>query len=84
MVQGKPIPEVVQWIIIRMGATMSNVDISMYTEVSERKVRDILTYFKKTGGVNVPKRLKPQLHRSLCDYDVQVRRSMLSITIIFH
>ena len=55
-----------------MSATMSHQDIAMYIDISERKVRHILSHFKKTGEVKASPRLKPQLHHSLCDYDVEV------------
>jgi hypothetical protein len=73
MVQGQFVPEAVQWIVVRMGATMTRQDIAMYTDISVRKVSDILSHFNKTGEVKGSKGLKPQLHRSLCDYDIQVR-----------
>ena len=74
MANGKTIPEVVHWIIIRLSTTMLAEDIAMYTDVSLRSVQRILSYFTRTGGVNFPNRLtqKPQLHRTLCDYDIQV------------
>ena len=74
MGRGKAIPELVHWIIIRLGTTMSEDDIAMYTDVSVRSVRRILTYFKHTGQVNVPEKQisGPQLHKTLCDFDVQV------------
>jgi hypothetical protein len=41
-------------------------------------------YFKQNGGVNVPNpsTRKPQLHRTLCDYDIQVYETYL-ITLLF-
>jgi len=57
MAQGKAIPEVVHWIIIRLNIVMNAEEISMYTDVSPRKVKEILSYFKRTGEVNVSKRL---------------------------
>lgn len=51
---------------------MSYGDISMYTEVGEHKVREIITCFQQTDKVNVLKHLKPQLYCALCDYDIQV------------
>jgi transposase len=77
MTQGKAIPKVVHWIIIRLSTTVSTEDIAMYTDVSLRSVKKILSHFKQTGDVNVPKRLKPQLHRALCDYDIQVCKVLL-------
>jgi hypothetical protein len=72
MVQGQFVSEAFQWIIVHMGATMAPQDIAMYTDVSMHKVRDILSHFNKTGEVKGSKGSKPQLHCSLCDYDIQV------------
>ena len=74
MAHGKTIPEAVHWIIIRLSITMKAEDIAMYTDVSLCTVQRILLYFKQNGGVNVPNAStrKPQLHRTLCDYDIQV------------
>ena len=72
MAQGKVIPKVVHWIIIHLSTTMLAEDIAMYADVSLRSVKKILLYFKQTGDINVPKWLKPQLHHTLCDYDIQV------------
>jgi hypothetical protein len=72
MVAGKPIPEEVHWIVIRLSISMEPKEISMYTDLGLCSVRKILAHFRKTGDVNVPKRLRPQIHRSLCDYDIQV------------
>jgi transcription initiation factor IIE alpha subunit len=72
MGRGKAIPEAVHWIIIRLGTAMSDDDIAMYTDVSVRSVRRILVYFRRTGQVNLPqKTAAPQLHKALCDYDIQ-------------
>ena len=51
---------------------MSTDEISGYTDLSDRKVWDILAHFKETGDVNVPKREWPTLHKSLQDEDIQV------------
>jgi hypothetical protein len=45
MVQGSPVPKVVQWIVVRMGPLLSTQDIANYTDLSERKVRHILMHF---------------------------------------
>jgi hypothetical protein len=82
MVQGKPVPESTHWIIIRLSSTMSHEDVAMYTDVSVRKVKEIITYFKRTGDIDVPKRLRPQLHRALCDYDVQVSHNILFYSLV--
>jgi carbonic anhydrase len=51
MLQGKAITEEVQWIVVRMAAMMSEKEISMYTQISTRKVRAIVSYFKSHGDV---------------------------------
>ena len=72
MPHGKPVSEEVQWIIVQLGTVMSPQDIAMYTDLSKRKVRDTLTHFKTNGDVNIPKRQRPTLHRSLQDESIQV------------
>ena len=69
---GKPIPEEIQWIIVRLSAAMSREDIAMYTGVSQRKVNDVMSTFNKDGTVKVYTRQKPHTYSSLCDDDVQV------------
>ena len=54
MPQGKAVAEAIQWIIIRLSAILSPVDIATYTDISERKVRDILRYFDQSGDVKIP------------------------------
>ena len=72
MPQGKPVSEDIQWVIIRLGADHSPEDVSMYTNISERKVRAILTHHKKTGEVIIPNHEKPSLYRKLQEEDLQV------------
>jgi hypothetical protein len=72
MVQGQAVPESIQWIIIRLGALMESYEISGITDISDRKVRDILSHFKKTGSVKVSKREKATIHNALQDEDIQV------------
>ena len=72
MPQGKPISEDIQWIIIRLGADLSPKDVSMYKNVSERKVHAILAHHKKTGEVITPKCENPTLYRKLQEEDLQV------------
>jgi len=74
MPQGKPVSEDVQWIVVRLGTAMSADDIAMYADLSERKVKDILAHFKQTGEVKLEgsKRSRPKLHRTLCDYEIEV------------
>lgn len=71
MPQGQAIPEPVHWIIIRLSTSMSLEDIAMYTDVSLRKVKEIISHFKKTGDVNIPKRLRPWIHQKLSDDDIE-------------
>ena len=72
MGRGKAIPDAVRWIIIRLSTTMTGDDISMYTDVSTRSVRKIIAHFKQTGDVERPQQMNPRLHKSLCDYDIEV------------
>jgi DNA-binding transcriptional regulator LsrR (DeoR family) len=67
----KPIFEEVQWIILRLSTAMSREDIAMYTDVSERKINDVLSTFNKEGTVKVYTRPKRSTY-SLCDDDIQV------------
>ena len=61
MPQGKPICEDVQWIVICLGVGLSSEDVAMYTNISEHKVKAILACHKRTGGVDIPKRLRVNL-----------------------
>lgn len=72
MPQGKAVTEAIQWIVIHLSAILSPVDIAAYTDISERKVRDILSYFDRNGDVKVPMRERARLQRSLRDEDIQV------------
>lgn len=72
MVAGKAIPESVQWIIIRLSTIMAVDDIATYTDVGTRSVKRILAHFRQTGDVDIAKRAGLHLHRTLCDYDIQV------------
>ena len=78
MPQGKAISEAIQWIIVRLNMAMSTEEIAMYTDLSERKVRDIIAHFQKTGDVNIPKCQKPTLHWSLQDDSIQVQFTVYS------
>ena len=51
---------------------MPSHEISGYTDISVRKIRDILAHFNNTGGVKGSKREKPTVHNSLQDEDIQV------------
>ena len=78
---GKAISEEVQWIIIRLSTAMSREDIAMYTDVSLRKVNDVLSTFNKEGTVKVYTRQKPDTYTSLCDEDVQVSSCSFALNI---
>ena len=82
MPQGKPICEDVQWIIICLSAELSSEDISMYTNISECKVKAILAHHKRTGGVDIPKHLRPSLYRKLQDEDIRVCIWLFSLPIL--
>lgn len=47
----KPIPEEVQWIIVRLSADMSQEDVAMYTDVSQGQVNEVMATFMKYGTV---------------------------------
>lgn len=70
--RGQPVSEDIQWTIIRLSATMPSHEISGYTDISDRKIRDILSHFKKTGDIKSSKRGTPTLHKSLQEEDIQV------------
>jgi hypothetical protein len=72
MTRGQPVSEAIQWTIIRLSAIMPSHEISGYTDTSERKVRDILSHFKKTGDIKSSKRGTPTVHKSLQEEDIQV------------
>ena len=72
MPQGKAVIEAIQWIVVRLSGFMSPVDIAAYTDLSECKVRDILSYFNQNGDVRVPTRECARIQTSLRDEDIQV------------
>ena len=72
MTQGHPVSEAIQWTIIRLSIATPSHEISGYTDISDRKVRDILAHFKKTGDIKSSKRETPTLHKSLQEEDIQV------------
>ena len=72
MPQGKAVIEDVQWIVIQLSATMPPEDIAAYTNLSECKVRGIISHFNRTGDVKVPTCERPRLQRSLRDEDIKV------------
>ena len=67
MPQGQIVSEPIQWIIVQLRTAMTSHDITMFTDLSELKVCEILAYFNTTGSVKVPKCQKHTLHRSLGD-----------------
>ena len=81
MPQDKPISEDVQWIVIRLGAEFSSEDISMYTNISDHKVRAILAHHKRTGGVDIPKCSRPDLYQKLQDEDIRVCLYLFSLLL---
>jgi uncharacterized protein involved in tolerance to divalent cations len=72
MPQGKAVSEEVQWIVVWMAAMISEEEISMYTQISKRKVRQIVSYFKSHGDVRTPARTRTKVHRSLSDDHINV------------
>jgi hypothetical protein len=72
MTRGRPVSDDIQWTIIRLSAIMPSHEISGYTDTSERKIRDILAHFKKTGDIKTSKREMPTIHKSLQEEDIQV------------
>jgi hypothetical protein len=72
MARGQAVTESIQWIIIRLSAIMPSHEISGFTDISDRKIRDILAHFKKTGDIKVSKREQATLHNALQDEDIQV------------
>ena len=72
MAKGKAVPESIRWIVVRLSTTMTEDEISMYTDIGVRTVRKILAHFKQTGNVGELQKMRLQLHRSLCVFDIQV------------
>lgn len=72
MARGHPVSDSIQWTIICLSVTMPSHEISGYTDTSDRKIRDILAHFKKTGGIKSSKREMPTIHKSLQDEDIKV------------
>lgn len=72
MTRGQAVSEPIQWTIIRLSTAMASREISEFTDISYRKICDILAHFRKTGGINIPKCERPTLHKSLQDEDIQV------------
>ena len=72
MARGKAVSEAIQWTVICLSATMPSHETSGYTDISDRKIRDIIAYFRTTGGIKCSKREQPTIHKSLQDEDIQV------------
>ena len=73
MGQGKAILEVVQWIVVRLSATMPIEDVCMYSDISKRSVEKIMAHFRRTGDIIKPaERSKDNPGNALCDHDVEV------------
>ena len=82
MTRGQAVPEAIQWTIIRLSATMPSHEISGYTDISVRKIHDILAHFNNTGGVKGSKREKPTIHNSLQDEDIQYNLILNHLVIL--
>ena len=72
MTRGRPVCEAIQWTIIRLSVIMPSHEISGYTDISDRKVRDIIAHFQKTGGIKLAKCETPTIYKSLQEEDIQV------------
>ena len=77
MAKGKAIAEAVRWIIIRLSTTMTEEEISMYTDIGVRSIQRILAHFRQNGGIDTPKLRGPRLHKSITDYDIEVQYHLL-------
>lgn len=77
MVKGKKISSDIQRIIVRLSALLSEEDISIYTGVSRRAVKQILQHFEETGTIPDEEKERRRRSRVLCDEDVNV--SMLHL-----
>ena len=84
MVSGKPISEEVQWIIIHLSSIMSREDIAVYTDVSLRKVNDVLSTFNKEGTVKVYSSQKQNTNSSLSEEDIYVGSCFLCTQRFFN
>ena len=70
---GKPIPECVQWIVVRLSTCLSVEEICMYADISKSSVDRILAHFRRTGTVPVhASRSQHRFRKALCDKDVEV------------
>ncbi|KAH9955783.1 hypothetical protein BJV74DRAFT_800175 [Russula compacta] len=67
MPQGKAVSEEVQWVVVHMAATMSVEDITMYTQISPRKVHGIISHFNTHCTVCTPACAHTKVHHALSD-----------------
>ncbi|KAH9954725.1 hypothetical protein BJV74DRAFT_800231 [Russula compacta] len=67
MPQGKVVLEEVQWVVVCMAATMSVEDITMYTQISPRKVHGIISHFNTHCTVCTPAHAHAKVHHALSD-----------------
>ncbi|KAH9994573.1 hypothetical protein BJV74DRAFT_795399 [Russula compacta] len=65
--QSKAVLEEVQWVVVCMAATMSMEDIAMYTQISPRNVRGIISHFNTHCTVCTPACARAKVHRTLSD-----------------
>jgi hypothetical protein len=56
MAQGQAVSKAIQWTVIHLSATMPSHKISGYTDISDRKISDIIAYFRTTGDIKSSKR----------------------------
>ena len=77
MAKGRKFSPNVQWIAVQLSALLSKDNISIYTGISLRMVKQILAHFEETG--TIPDEEKEWQRRSqvLCDEDVNVRHNLL-------
>jgi hypothetical protein len=74
MARGKPIPEAMRWVVIRLSTTMTVEEIATYTDLGQRSIARILDNFKKTGEVKAAEQVNARAppRANLCEYDIQV------------
>ena len=83
MPQGKAISEEVQWIVVSMAPIIFEEEISMYTQISTRKVQQIVSYFKSHGNVCTPAHAWTKMHHALSDDHINVSLFGLYALILF-
>jgi hypothetical protein len=65
MARGQAVSEAIQWTVIHLSATMPSHEISGYTDISDRKISDIIAHFRTTGGIKSSKCEQLTLYKSL-------------------